>query len=237
VVPTTGFVIEEVTAYCAVKAGAISADVGVVRAGGFLTAPSLAMGATKSRLSLGSPVMLVANDGRTIINVPATANIAYTAAGTINGAAATGTFFGVVLFQVNAAGTISTKLPATDQVYTSAALARAAAPTPDAGQYQLALLVIGAAANTAVTIGTTLLDAAAVASYVIDVVDGFVSVVDTPVITQGALVVQTLEPLAVRQVLRGAIVTRYTSDGSGAVTNGVVGIGYRPWPMNTEVAS
>jgi hypothetical protein len=56
----------------------------------------------------------------------------FSAADTVNTGAAAGTFWGVWLVQVNAAGVISTKSPAADQVYTSEALAIAALPAADA---------------------------------------------------------------------------------------------------------
>jgi hypothetical protein len=44
---------------------------------------------------------------------------------------------GVVLVQINAAGTFSTKVPATTQSYATMALARAAKPAPDAGNVEV----------------------------------------------------------------------------------------------------
>lgn len=56
--------------------------------------------------------------------------------------------FAVVLIQVNAAGTVSTKVPATTQAYNSAALALAALPAPDAGKVALGYIAIAAKAAT-----------------------------------------------------------------------------------------
>ncbi len=50
--------------------------------------------------------------------------------------------FGIILFQVNAAGTISTKVPAGTQAYNSAALALAAKPLPDASNIEVGYLII-----------------------------------------------------------------------------------------------
>jgi hypothetical protein len=50
--------------------------------------------------------------------------------------------FGVILVQVNAAGTISTKVPLATQAYTSAPLALAALPAPDAGNVALGYIAI-----------------------------------------------------------------------------------------------
>jgi len=61
--------------------------------------------------------------------------------------------FGVILIQVNAAGTMSSKVPVASQAYTSAALALAALPDPDAGNVALGHIAIAnnAAAWTANT--------------------------------------------------------------------------------------
>lgn len=56
--------------------------------------------------------------------------------------------FGVILIQVNAAGTVSTKVPLATQAYTSAALALAALPAPDAGKVALGYIAIAAKAAT-----------------------------------------------------------------------------------------
>lgn len=67
----------------------------------------------------------------------ATTAIVFTAAHVINAST-----FGVVLIQINAAGTVSTKVPLATQLYASAALARAALPAPDAGNVVLGWIEI-----------------------------------------------------------------------------------------------
>ena len=63
------------------------------------------------------------------------------------------TKFGVVLIQINAAGTIATKVPSATQAYNSAPLALAALPSADAGNVALGYIAIaaGAGAWTAIT--------------------------------------------------------------------------------------
>lgn len=56
----------------------------------------------------------------------------FSAADTVNTGAAAGTYWGIWLVQVDAAGVISTKSPAADQVYASEAAAIAALPSADA---------------------------------------------------------------------------------------------------------
>jgi hypothetical protein len=84
----------------------------------------------------------------------ATDKLTFTAADTINTAAAVGSFFGIWLVQINAAGTISTKSPAADQSYTSSALALAALPAVDAGNVALGRIIVNANANSKWTANT-----------------------------------------------------------------------------------
>lgn len=56
--------------------------------------------------------------------------------------------FGVILLQVNAAGTVSTKVPSATQAYNSAALALAALPEADAANVALGYIQIAAKAAT-----------------------------------------------------------------------------------------
>lgn len=67
----------------------------------------------------------------------ATAALVFTAAHVV-----TASKFGIVLVQINAAGTISTKVPATPQAYNTAALALAALPAADASNVSLGYLEI-----------------------------------------------------------------------------------------------
>jgi hypothetical protein len=67
----------------------------------------------------------------------ATAAIVFSAAHVITAAK-----FGVILVQVNAAGTISTKVPLSPQIYNDAPTALAALPAPDAGNVSLGYIAI-----------------------------------------------------------------------------------------------
>jgi hypothetical protein len=72
----------------------------------------------------------------------ATDNLSFTANDTINTGAATGMFWGVWLVQIDDAGTITTKSPAEDQVYTTEALAIAALPAVDAGNTAIGYITV-----------------------------------------------------------------------------------------------
>lgn len=88
--------------------------------------------------------------GRTYTKA-ATDNLTFTAAHVV-----TGSLFGIILVQINAAGTISTKVPLATQAYASAPLALAAIPAPDAGNVKLGHIAI-AAAGGGFTANTTAL--------------------------------------------------------------------------------
>jgi hypothetical protein len=76
----------------------------------------------------------------------ATDSLTFTAANTINTAEASGAHSGIWLVQINAAGTISTKAPAANQSYATAAAALSALPAADTGNVALGYI--------AVTVGT-----------------------------------------------------------------------------------
>lgn len=74
----------------------------------------------------------------------ATDNLVFSAADTINTGAAAGDYWGIWLVQIDAAGTISTKSPAADQVYANEAAAIAALPAVDANNIQLGYITVEA---------------------------------------------------------------------------------------------
>ena len=84
----------------------------------------------------------------------ATDNLTFTAAQTINTAAGVGDFWGIWLVQINAAGTVSTKAPSADQVYTTEALALAALPVIDASNVSLGYITINANVDSSWTANT-----------------------------------------------------------------------------------
>lgn len=72
----------------------------------------------------------------------ATDNLVFSDAYTVNTASAAGTFYGIFLIQINAAGTVSTLAPSADQVYASSALALAALPSPTAANTPLGYIIV-----------------------------------------------------------------------------------------------
>ena len=115
-----------------------------------------------STLSTGSTAENVATtafqyriDGVSYTKAAVTAGTALTAC-TINTGTATVTFYGGLLIQINAAGTISSLPSGTDQVHETAAAALAAAQaiTPTAGNVAVGYVVVTANADSAWTAGT-----------------------------------------------------------------------------------
>jgi len=84
----------------------------------------------------------------------AATGISFSAADTINVGAASGSFWGVWLVQVNAAGAVSTKSPSADQVYASEAAAIAALPAVDAGNIAMGYITVNANDDVAWTANT-----------------------------------------------------------------------------------
>jgi hypothetical protein len=95
------------------------------------------------------------------VDKAATDNLGFSAADTINTAAAAGQYWGVWLVQINAAGTVSTKPGGglSDQVYADEATAIAALPAVDAGNISVGHITVRSKEATAWTANTDALDA------------------------------------------------------------------------------
>lgn len=238
------FTVEEVGGFCTALAGAVTAQVGVVRPGTVFTSPTLAIGTTKTDFKVAAFSALgtlIAGGIPPIVRKGAEDDIAFSQAFVVG--TGTGQHWGAVRIQMTAAGVVSTKVKSLTLAYPTEALALADCPAPDAGNISLGTITIRSANNATFTAGTDDLDdtgAAATVNY--NNADGFV-VVTQAAVTFAANTVARPAMLAGAPSARGVtqpgglIVTRYTSDGSGALTQGVVDIKYRPWPMNTEAGA
>lgn len=87
--------------------------------------------------------------GTTNYTKAATTGLTFSSAHVVNASK-----FGIILVQINATGDISTKVPVSPQVYTSAAAALAAKPSPDADNIELGYLEIANSAGGAWTANT-----------------------------------------------------------------------------------
>jgi hypothetical protein len=238
-----GFTVERVTGYCSAEAGAVTADVGIVQPGTALQAITLAIGTTKTAFQVTAfdAVAPLRTAGLPpYFRKAAQDNIAFSSAFTVNAAGGAPLVFGAVRVQVAPDGTVSTKVVSADQSYLTAADALAAAPLADEDKVNLGTIVIQVKASQTFTAGTTDLDDATAVEAVTygGAAAGYTSVLSAPVafapltLVTGAIA-GTIRSRAVRRP-GGLLVTRYTSDGSGALTQGCVDITYRPFPMNGE---
>ena len=109
-------------------------------ADGLLLKGTLAIDATAEKFKTTTPVVYFIS-GVAYVKAATTA-LQFTAAHTV-----TALKHGVVLVQINAAKTISTKVVASPQAYDSAALALAAKPAPDAGNVEIGYITIEADAG------------------------------------------------------------------------------------------
>ena len=121
-------------------------------ADGLLTIGTLAISATAEKFKTTTTAYYTV--GGVQYSKAATDNLVFSANDTINVGTASGDFFGIWLVQVDVAGTVTTKSPATDQVYTSAASALEALPSADANKVALGYIIIGANTDSAWTANT-----------------------------------------------------------------------------------
>ncbi len=147
--------------------------------------------------------------------------------------------FGVVLIQIDNAGTVTSKVPLATQAYASANAALAALPAADAGKLAIAYLAIKAKVGAAWTAITDDLTAASDLETISIVMTAAKGSALAAVVTylSGTVVTQLAHSDRARHRGTSAqqLVFLYTSDGSGALLNGTVTVRYRPRPMNHEV--
>lgn len=114
---------------------------------GILTTSTLSAGSTAENIATTAFTYRIG--GTTYRKAAVAAGTAFTAADTINTGAAVGTYWGVWLVQINAAGTITTKPGGglSDQVYANEAAAVAALPAPDDSNVAVGFVTIAATAD------------------------------------------------------------------------------------------
>lgn len=229
--PSFPFYVESVAVSCSTKAGTVTVNARIVGADGIITAPTFSvhstpeqMAATISRFRVG---------GKYVEKAAATA-ITFSAAHVVSASK-----FGVILIQTDNAGTLSTKVPSSTQAYNSAALAVAALPAADASKLALGYVIIAAKAATwtantdDLTNGSDLTTATFVS---VSAVGSLMTGAITPVGFER--VAGTMTTTRADRFTRDAtkdILLTVTTDGSGALTNGLCVVRYRPYPMHGEV--
>ena len=244
----SGFRLEQASVWCRTTAGTISYDVGTVPVGATYEGVTLVIGTTTTKFKNNAAFTALVPVVDTNTGIPCTIvakavadNIAFSTASTINVAAAAGQFWGTFLVQMNSAGTITTKAPKADQTYTTKADAQngCLGLLPDAGQIKIATISIQSGSGVVFALGTTALTGGGVTVSYDGVAAGYVSCLTgaiTPValtMVQGT-VVTAVKTRTVSQP-GGLLVARYTTDGSGAVTDAQLNLVSRPFPLNGEM--
>jgi len=164
--------------------------------------------------------------------------IAFTAAHAV-----TASKFGIILYQMTAAGVVSTKVPAatptTTMAYATYNAAVAALPAADASNIALGYVVIAADSGGWTAITDDLTDGSDLTSATF--VD-LSRVATTPAVSALVPVALSIVEASAPTVAAGwggpesTIVVTYTSGGSGALTNAQLDVEYRPFPLDGEVS-
>ena len=118
---------------------ALNSVIGALTADGIINATALGVGSNPKQIA--STAFQYRIDG-VPYHKDAVVGTAFSAADTINTGAAAGFFWGIWAVQIDAAGTVTTKSPAADQVYASEALAIAALPVADAGNVVIGYVTV-----------------------------------------------------------------------------------------------
>lgn len=233
----------DASVYTRTYTATLAIGIGYVPVGRTVDAVTLVIGTTTTKFQLsvanrGISGTLDSNTGLpTIVEKAVQDNIAFSAAYTINTAAATGQFWGAFRVQMDSAGVITTKAVSTNQVYGTEAAALAAAPSVDTNMIDLGTITIQSATGAAFTCGTTALNAAGTTVNYNGKTSGFTLITTATMAPIAAKLVQgTLESDAVTTTAsRGALlIVRYTSDGTVAAADLSFNFAYRPYPMNSE---
>lgn len=221
--------------FARVVAAVISFKVVVIDGDGVILGdPTLAINATPEKFQ-SAAFQYVIGAGTYAKGSTAGAGVAFSAAHVVSAGK-----FGVVLVQINAAGTISTKVPAATQAYDTAGEAVTNLPEADAANLAIGYLVIEALVGSAWTANTSDLTPASDVEAV--------TYVDTATRTAA---ITALVPVAGQSTWSptpawnnafgslpstAKIILAYTTDGAGDVTDGFFRLRYRPVPLNGESA-
>lgn len=215
-----------------IAAVAYTADIDVdivlaARLNAIASSPTLAIDTTPEDFKLAAFVARV--NGKWVEKGAAT-GISFTAAHVV-----TALKHGIILVQMDNAGTVTTKVPAatptTAMAYNSSALALAAKPAPDSGKIELGYILIEAGAadwdgNTDDMTDASDLTTAVFASAAVDVVS-VLSAAFSPVAMELSSATVLTTAAAIDRTGQKDIVALVTTDGTAAITNGTLEVHYR----------
>ena len=224
--PGQPFRIIDAQGFCAVEAGAVTANLLVVGDTDVILAGALTVHSTTHQLALAASRYMI--DGEVVTKAAAVA-IAFTAAHVV-----TALKWGIILIQIDAAGAVSSKVPLATQLYDTAAAALAAEPAVDAGNVKVATILIEADAGDWTANTDDLVAASDLTAFTITANPGQGAALDAALAFVSAKSIREVAHTD-RARHRGSkndwILAVYTSDGTGALTNGQVTIRYRGMPM------
>jgi hypothetical protein len=227
--PGHAFRVDRVSVFSSALAGTVTVDVLISPASGPLTAGALAIDAVPEKFQIALGRYLIG--GQVVEKAPATA-LTFSAGHVVSAGK-----WGAILVQIGTNGAISTKVATSPQAALSRAAALAALPAADAGKLAIGAIVIqaGGADWTANTDDLTDGSDLATAEFLR-------KAAPTRITGAGLAPVALAEteatmPASLASRLGGPsdyLVGLVTTDGSGALTNGQLAVGYRPRPLNGE---
>lgn len=231
--PGYGFQLTRLGLDCRTKAGNAAINARIVRGGGVLSNPNVRKDAVAEKYQSDAFSYMIA--GIAYSKALATAGVF-----TANNVIAIGKW-GVLTFQINAAGTITTKAPALNMAYATEAEALRAVPAADASNIRIAMLTVHANVGATWTANTDDLTPASDCQAANFAQGPFNDLVVSPFPTNLAAVAGSYVE-AVKSTnwenLTGdedaIIVLTQTTDGTGALTDALATLGIRPFPLNGE---
>lgn len=223
------FKVEGFDTYCQAKAGAITASGVIVPGGnGIILAGATTVHSTPEQLALALSRYMI---GGVVIEKAAATGITFSAAHVVSA-----TKFGVIAIQINASGTVSSKVPSATQAYESAAEAVSNLPAADSGNLLISYIVIEADSGDWTANTDDLTDASDLTSATITNVAAltpFASAIAFASLTPTVGAISTTRSAIVGNK-NDYIVCHFTTDSSGALTNGQLTLVYRPRPLGGE---
>lgn len=220
------------------EAGAVSIDCRIARTDGLLFTAALAKDAGEPEdMQVGSFSYFL---NGTVLSKTGASGIDFSAAHVV-----TQNRWGAIAVQINASGTVSTKVPSSPQGYGTAAEAYAAIPAADANNVLIGAIVIQAKVSGNWTANTDDLtagsDCQAITFY------QFATLFPAAVVTPTTAALNAVSGQYVEATIKSTdaffetvgsktstLICWQTTDGSGALTDGLCTVGLRLYPLNGE---
>lgn len=227
--PGYRFYVDAVRTYALAEAGTVTVSGVVVSNGvGVIQAGALTVHSTPEQLALAASKYMI---GGVVVEKGAATAITFSANHVV-----TANKFGIITIQINASGTVSSKVPASQQAYDTAAQALAATPAADSDKIAIATILIAADAGNWTANTDDLTNGSDLTSATLTTIAANAPFASAVAFAPLTLTTATLGAIATRKGLPGdSIVWTYTTDGSGALTNGQVTRVIRPYPLNGEL--